>query len=248
MSNIQLQTTYQDVTIALGMPLGETNDKGFRILSYTSEAPVEADYYFLKGDKVALKSISYYTKPKNFAEYTAVNGTPSYSVQKSKPDTPDPLKLTVHVWPEKGLVVTTIGSTTTSDVIREDIFTPITLREYLSSFGSYLVGNAPATITQPVVTTPTVTKIVTHSSGPPVYVLFGGVVLSIFLLGVLVVILMRRKMPSSMPPSVPIAPPSPLPPEFPVPVVPPIPVVGSGSSVPMTSPTPTAIEQAQSQT
>jgi len=203
MADIALQASYQDITTALGQPIKQTQEKGFQILWYKSQAPSEADFYFLQNGKVTLISKSYYLNPKKFSDYLSQYGNPAYSVRKAPPGTPDSLRLTVHVWPDVGHAVTTIASSQASEVIREEMFAQTTIKEYLQTYGSDLVGHSTVVIEAappgalPVVTQIPTQNTVTSSSGMPPGVM---IIIFFFIIGILFILLklFKKKMPLSL--------------------------------------------------
>ncbi len=157
-----LGLSYEQTVAQLGNPIRETLEEGYRALWYTSKAPTLADVVYLQNGQVAVVSTSYYQNPKKLTEFTQQYGLPMRSVRRYSPTVQDSLHQTVHIWPDKGVTVTTIGSSAQSRVIRQDVFSPTTLQAYLAGPGKYLAGNKEATISAE----PTVMPLVTVGPGP----------------------------------------------------------------------------------
>lgn len=145
MSTVLLTTGKLQVVESLGNPVKETTESGMTILWYGYKAPELADFYYFKDENLVLISKGYYQTPKSFREYLSAYGNPDVSVRKYTGE--DSLQETVHIWASKGHAVTTVGSDKNSSVIREDMYTPVTLQEYFATWGVNIVQNQKVTIT-----------------------------------------------------------------------------------------------------
>lgn len=191
-TTVTLQSTYTELISLLGKPMLEASAEGQLVLYYQSEAPTLADYYIFEHTRLVFLSHSYYTAPKILTEYTGLYGPPAYSVWKYKSDTPDSLRTIVHVWPQSGRAVTTVdGTSQAAHVIREDQFTPVSLTEYLASWGKDVSGHQVATISAVSSPSPMVTYIPTAGlegkSSLPGDLLLGFVALVLVLCVVLII-------------------------------------------------------------
>jgi len=192
MGDILLQSTKLQITQALGAPLKEVQEGEFQILSYASKAPTLADVYYLQNGRLVFHSQSHYLKPRSFTEFTTLYGDPAYSVTKAKPGSPDSLQLTVHIWPESGRAVTTIGASSISNVIREDVFAGTTLKEYLAIWGKEYSGHTQVTIAPVAVSTQAPAPASRLPLGPQ-WMVLGSIVLFVVVVVVLIVFVRRRK-------------------------------------------------------
>jgi hypothetical protein len=141
MAAIQIGQTRQQVTQTLGTPVRESSESGMTVLWYGSKSPTMADLYVFRDGMLVLRTESHYRQPKMLSEYTKTYGVPAVSVTKYGTSARDSLNLIVHVWPEAGKAVTSVGTDADSTVIGEDTFASTTLSGYLSTWGKPYDGN-----------------------------------------------------------------------------------------------------------
>lgn len=141
MDTVTLGMTKQTLISLIGTPLQETSQSGTIALWYHSKAPSLADIYTFSGDALSFVSLSFYEKPKTLDEYIRVYGAPKKSIIAQGKESPDSFHQVMHIWPEDGQAVSTIGSGSGSQVIREDIFAPTTLETYLTTWGAQYKGH-----------------------------------------------------------------------------------------------------------
>jgi hypothetical protein len=143
---IQIGDTQQKALELFGNPTETLSVLGADILQFGSTAPSQAHYVYLKQGIVVVRSISFFGQKKELREYIESYGTPTQSLKKASAGDHDSFDLTVHMWPSKGIAVTTSMSSVSANVVREDTFAPMSLELYLATWGSDLVGHQEATI------------------------------------------------------------------------------------------------------
>lgn len=121
----------------------EKNDE-FEVLVYNSRYAPKRSVITLKDEVVVFTSESMYGENKTLMQLIEQYGAPSQSIltNTSRFDnayisTPQ----TIHVWPHLGIASVTDGATTANQVERVDHFSPITLTEYLTSWGKQYARN-----------------------------------------------------------------------------------------------------------
>lgn len=192
---VSLHTTYTELITNLGTPLSATETAGLRTVTYVSDAPILSDIYIFDHDDLVYLSHSFYSRPKELQSYISQYGLPGYSVAKYPANTHDSLMTYMHVWPDAGRAVTTIGGSGGDvQVIREDQFAPVGLNEYLAKWGTALTGHSVATVSALPPVTPQVSYIPTSglqgkSSFAGDAILLGGLLVLIA-----VVVLVMRKL------------------------------------------------------
>ena len=189
---IALGDTASVVEAVAGKPLVDSYTGDMRVMQFGSQAPSLAQYLYLKNDRVIYKSTSWYGVPRSFEHYLSLYGTPDTSLRQYAVSDRDSLAMTVHIWPDKGLTVTTNASFIDSPVIRVDQFSPVSLEEYMATWGKTLTGHERA-VTSGRINAITPTRIVqpvksNQISGISGLYIGGGIVL-----GALVFVLIARK-------------------------------------------------------
>ncbi len=184
--NIALGSARTVVVAALGAPVKETVEDGRTVLWYRSTAGTLADSIYLTEDHVIFISLSHYQTRPSLSTYTVLYGVPERSMWKSAGS----LKEVIHVWPSVGRAVVSVGPDATAQVIREDRFSPMSMQEYLGSWGKNLAVNEQATIAGEIVLPP-------PSVFPSILVASG---ISVVVLIVLVLLARRKKRFTQTPP------------------------------------------------
>lgn len=146
MNSIDLGVSKQTLFSILGSPVQETSESGQLSVWYASKSPSLADIYTFSNDALVFASQSYYKKPVILQDYVLTNGLPERSFIVRAFDTHDSLSRVIHIWPEKGLAVETIGSDMTSQVTREDTFAQTTLDMYLATWGKQYQAHETVTV------------------------------------------------------------------------------------------------------
>ena len=139
LNNILLGDTQEQIDGELGTPLMRTDKNDVEIFWYTSKSPVIADFVYLRAGEVAMKSLSVFSQDVPIQQYIDQFGPPAHSVRKYPPQFRDPTRETIHVWPDQGIAIISLGNSLGSKVIREQQFLPTNLETYLSTWWSDLV-------------------------------------------------------------------------------------------------------------
>jgi hypothetical protein len=147
LQQIPLNTPLNQVLSTAGQPLKESTEGNFKVLWYTSSVPGKSDnFYFVNnnlyakawrvdGDVLLQKYLDEFGQPT--ATYFLYEGVASGS---------DSLIQTMHVWPEQGLSILTLGKSPASQVIRQYELPSTSLEEYLSQWQVKNVEQKTATI------------------------------------------------------------------------------------------------------
>ena len=150
--NTPLNISHTAVIATLGQPYQQVDNQDTLVLQYNSSALSQAHLLYFQDDKLILKSLYISPESKTLADYINQSGQPERSIFKAAPDTHDSFRLVTHIWPGRGIAVTSAGWETDAPVMRVDEFSPTTLNQYLQTWGKDLVGHQTATIASQAMT------------------------------------------------------------------------------------------------
>lgn len=194
---VNVGDSQQSVVHRLGQPISlVAQPSGISILQYGSTAPSMAQYVYVSGGVVVQRSISYFGLTRELQEYIQNFGVPNRSLYVSDTPLRDSFRLVINIWPDKGLAVTSEGSSATSIVMREDTFRPMTLSAYLSSWGSSLAGHEMSTVSAVVVAKPQTASTLAANNRASMETGIGVVGL-VFVIVLMVFVIRRRSISSS---------------------------------------------------
>jgi len=159
---IQLNDDYSKVIEVLGEPLGKMEFNENDVYRYGSQSSLRANFVYLKDGKVVAKSVSIQGDDKTLEMFIQKYGAPAKSFPKYTENRHDSFSTTMHVWPDKGIELTTFGFSQSNTAVRIKEFAPLSLDEYFQSWGKNEINNSQ-TETTAVIGTPTPTPSISAS-------------------------------------------------------------------------------------
>lgn len=151
LSGVVLGETTSQVIGRLGSAAKEEKIDEFQVFWYNSLVPHKTDYAVFTNDRVLVKS-SFIATPKTLEDYITEYGVPE--VSRFKYQEFDSYETTVHVWPQKGISIETLGMTKESRVTRVSEFAPMPVSQYFNSWGRYFKNNTEVIISDKQVDKP----------------------------------------------------------------------------------------------
>lgn len=195
-STIPLNSTQESVESQLVAPKKQTSRDGMTINWYNSVSATTADLLYFRDGILVFKSLYIRREPRTLKSYTDLLGNPDRTIFKNASDHDDRVER-VHVWAQKGTAVISLGEQFDSQVEREMTFVPLTVDEYMATWGASYKDNQIATISAVLTSSGTPTPMPVQQEPIPIknhivpiggLLIFSGMLTYIFMR-----ILLRRK-------------------------------------------------------
>jgi hypothetical protein len=202
-NSLQLGATIEEVVAQVGAPLSQTTEENFIVYWYGSKVPGKSENLYFLNNILYAKGWYIKEQKKELQTFIDQYGQPAKSYLLTGSETQNSLLQTIHVWPEKGTSVLTIGSAPDSIVERQFEFKASSLEEYLTTWKVEKVEQLTIAITaapspipaeEAVYTTTPVDKTLFPflPEGSALFML-GGVIIAVVLFVIGLTLLLRKK-------------------------------------------------------
>lgn len=178
-----------------GKATKETQEKGHQVLWYSSTAPSFASLYYINDiNKIEFISLYVENEKRLLQSYIDNHGAPVSSRYLYKESLQDSLHQRIHIWPEKGISVITIGSALDSVVVREMHFVPTNISSYYETWGLQYKENKEATISSSLTPSISSVSIQTRTTFVPwLFIIIGLCIFGGILIFFIAIVLRKKK-------------------------------------------------------